>query len=94
MFLRDINSGIDAGSSYIFNPATQTLTETITVASGTPVSSYYPFVIIYTTTSNTSSRYYKEPTVSTTQYTYYEILNNNASPYMLSPYTIPVLQVN
>ena len=96
--LRDINSGTSAGSSLIFTPTTQSLTETITIASGTPVSSYYPFVIIYTNantnTNITSTRYYRESTISTSQYTYYEILNNNPSQFMLSLYTIPLLQIN
>ena len=92
--LRDINSGTSAGSSTLFTPTTQSLTENIVIASGVPVSSYYPFVIIYTNTSNTSTRYYRESTISTGQYTYYEIVNNNASQFMLSPYTIPLLQIN
>ena len=93
--LRNISSGNSAGSSSIFSPTTQVLTETITVVAGTPVSSYYPFVIIYTNSSDTSSRYYRESTVSTGQYTYYEIFNNVASQlFMLSPYAIPVFQVN
>lgn len=92
--LRNINSGNSAGSSSTFSPTTQILTETITVDSGTPVSSYYPFVIIYTTASNTSSRYYRETSISASEYTYYEIFNNNATQFMLSPYVIPVLQVN
>lgn len=92
--LRNVNSGNSAGSSSIFSPATQVLTETITVDSGTALSSYYPFVIIYTNASNTSSRYYRETGISTNEYTYYEIFNNVASQFMLSPYVIPVFQVN
>jgi len=94
IFLRDINSGNNAGFSYIFSPTTQILTETITIASGTPLSSYYPFIIIYTNTNNTSSQYYADTTISSNQYTYYEINNNNPSQLMTSPFTIPIFQIN
>jgi len=95
IILRDINSGTSAGASAIFTPTTQNLTETITIASGISISSYYPFVIIYINTNNTSTRYYREPKISTSQYTYYEILDNNPSQFfMLSPFTVPILQVN
>ena len=94
IFLRDTNSGTNAGTSVTFSPATQTLTETITVNSGTPVGSYYPYVIIYTTASNTSSRYYRDISLSASQYAYYEINNDSASQLMNSAFVIPMLLVN
>lgn len=94
IFLRDVSSGNNAGFIYVFTPTTQSLTESIPVVSGTTISSYYPYVVIYTTTNSTSSRYYSDSSLSSNQYIYYEIKNGNASQNMISPYTIPMLQVN
>ena len=92
--LRSTTSALEAGSAVVFNPAQSLMTETITVNSGTTVGSYYPYVTFYVAApANTSSRYYLDSSTSSAQYTYYEITAGNASAAAVSPFAIPVLQV-
>ena len=92
--LRDVNSGNNAGTSITLSPISSSLTESITVNSGTTVGTYYPYVTIFMTTSNTNNRYYRDSSVSTTQYSFYEIDNGSAQSLMVAPYSIPYLTVN
>lgn len=94
IFLRDVNSGNNAGTSMTFSPFSSSYTASITVNAGTAAGTYYPYVIIYMTTSNTNNRYYRDSSVSTSVYSFYEIENGSAQPLMITPYSIPYLTVN
>jgi len=92
--LRSTTSGVTAGSVVVFNPTQSLLTESITVASGTTVGDYYPYISFFVAApSNTSSLYYLDTSKSSAQYTYYEITAGNSSAAAVSPFSIPVLQV-
>ena len=92
--LRDVNSGNNAGTSMTFSPFSSSYTASLTVNAGTAAGTYYPYVTIFMSASNTNNRYYRDPSVSITSYSFYEIEDGSAQSLMLSPYSIPYLTVN
>jgi len=94
IFLSDVNSGNNVGTSMVFSPFSSIYTASITVNAGSAVGTYYPYVTIYMSASSTNNRYYRNPSVSTTSYSYYEIDNGVAQSLMAPPFSIPFLNVN
>lgn len=92
--LRSTTSGSAAGSAVVFSPTQSLMTETITVNSGTAAGAYYPYITFFVAApANTSNLYYLDPSKSSAKYTYYEITAGNPSAAAVSPFVIPVLQV-
>lgn len=83
-----------AGSDLILNPnANVEHTLTITVPAGTPPGTYYPTFAITANQNNSGGNYYLDPTKSSDQYSYNEVINGSAGTAVLSPLSIPVLTV-
>lgn len=81
-----------SNSGVITNPSSNSITYNYVIGASETPDTYYPDITI-NTTSGDSGFYYISPAISTTEYTYFEIVDSSSSEAQHSDMSIPQIVV-
>lgn len=89
-----IGSGNTVGLGVVWSPLQPDNVVSVTVNAGAEPGDYYPRIMFNAVSpNNTGSQYYMDSSKSSANYTYYEWVDGVASAAAVTPFAIPVLQI-
>lgn len=88
-----LNPVTPIGTGFSISPGSNDISMDISVNSGVATGEYYPHISVTSTATNTGSQYYIDPTKSTSNFTYNEVLNGASQTPQASSISIPKITV-